>query len=86
MESRTTSHVVTNEENMTNQQDAETIVTIGDIGKFSGTKLGHWHGYQKHDGKLHCMKFSDTDVIPELQHTNAFSVTPTLKNGFQVTS
>ena len=40
--------MVTTEENMTNIQNAETFVTVGDSGTLTGTKFGNRHGYQKH--------------------------------------
>ena len=58
--------MVTSEENMTNLHDAKTQVTVRDSGSLTGKKCGDCHGYQKYDGKLHCVALSDTDVIPGL--------------------
>ena len=69
MDSGSTSHMVTTEENMSNICNVEKIINIGDSGSLTRTKCGNWHGYQKHLRKQHQKILSDMDVIPGL-HTN----------------
>ena len=80
-----TSQMVNLKKNMTNHKDAEARVAVGDSRTLTGTKCGDWHRYQKRDGKLHHVTLSDTAIIPG-RHTNIFSMTLSLKKGFQVTS
>ena len=70
---------------MTNLCDEETLVTVGDSGTLTSTKCGYWHGYQKHDRKIHCVMLSDTVIIPGL-YANLFSIMRSLQKIFQVTS
>ena len=84
-DSGATSHMVNLEENMTNLKDSKTRVTVGDSRIITGTKRGDWHGYQRHDGKLHCVMLTNTAIIPGL-HANLFSVIRALQKGFQVMS
>ena len=60
------SHMVTIEGNMTNLCNKGTQVTIGDSGTLTGTKRGDWHGYQKHDKRIHPLTLSYTYAIPGL--------------------
>ena len=73
------------EDNITNLKDSETRVTVGDSIPLTGIKCGDWHGYQKHDGKLHRVTLYSMAVITGL-HENLFSVAQALQKGFQVTS
>ena len=63
---------------MKNLQDSETRFTVGDNGTLTVTKCGNWHGHQKCDRIIHCVKFSDIDVIKDL-HTNLSGVMRALK-------
>ena len=44
--------MLNSEKNMTNLKDAETLVSIGDSRKTTGTKCGNWDVNKKHDGKI----------------------------------
>ena len=44
------SHIVKSEENIINQKDAKTQVTVRDSRTLTGTKHVDWHGYQRRDG------------------------------------
>ena len=66
--------MVNTEENMRNLKGAKTRVTVGDSRALNGEKRGKWHGWHKHDGKLHCMNLTNTAVITGL-HANLFIVT-----------
>ena len=68
------SHMVTNKEKMTDLCYVEKRVIAGDSGTLTGKKCGNWHGYKKHDRKLHRMTLYDMSVIPGL-HENLFSLT-----------
>ena len=68
------------EKDITNLKDSEIRVTVGD----SITLTREKRGYNSHDGKLHCMKFSNMAVISGL-HANFFSLTQALQESFQVT-
>ena len=72
-------------DNITKLKDAETRVTVGDSIPLIGKKCDDWHGYQKHDGKIHRVTLYSMAVITGL-HGNLFSVTQALQKGFQVTS
>ena len=58
------SHIVKFEQNMTNLNIAETRIAIGDSITLTGKRCGDWNGYQRRDGKLHCVTLSNTYVIP----------------------
>ena len=59
---------------MKNFKNIKTQVTVGDRIILTNAKGVNWHGYQRRDGKLHCMVLSKKVVIPGL-HANLFSVT-----------
>ena len=48
-------------------------------------KLDDWRGYQKQDGKLHHLNFSNTGVMT-LLNTNLFSMIQAIQEVFQVKS
>ena len=66
-DSRATSHMVPTDENTENQKYAETRVTIGDSETLTGIKCVNWQGYQKRDGEIHHVIFSNKSAIPGLQ-------------------
>ena len=67
---------------MTNIQDVETRVTIGDSVTLNGTKCGCSHGYQKRDRKIHCRTSSNMSVIAG-PYANLFNMKQALQKSFQ---
>ena len=70
---------------MTNLQDAETRINVGESTTLFGTKHGNRHGCQKLDGKLHWVMLSNIALIPGL-HANLFSVIREVQKVCQVMS
>ena len=79
------SHMVNSEDNMTNLNNAETGVTIGDSRTFTGKNVVIGTSIINVTENSIILTLSDTAVIPGL-HSNLFSVTRALKKGFQVIS
>ena len=75
----------TPEKNMTNLHDSKTRVTVGDSGALTCTKCGNWHGYEKHDGKIHHVALSDTAIITGLRE-NLSSMKREPQKHFQLAS
>ena len=75
--------MVTNEENMINLRYTKTIFTIGDNVIFTEKKCLDWHGYHKHNIKIHFVALYDTARIPGL-HKTVFSMTQSLQKFFQI--
>ena len=58
---------------------------MGESSKLTRKKRGGWHGYQKHDRKIHPVALPDMAVIPGLCK-NFFIVAQALQKHFQVKS
>ena len=63
-DSSAVSHMVTTDENMTKICDAEIRVTVVNSGTLNRAKYGNWHGYHKHDIKIHHVTLSDAAALP----------------------
>ena len=79
--------MITNEENMMNKQDVETIFSVGESGILTRKEIGNWRVYHNFDRKLHHVTLFDIDVILFLGlHTKLFIMTQALQRGFRETS
>ena len=73
VDSGSISHMVNSEDNMTNLKETKTKFTVGYRKTITGTKHGDWHGWQKHNGKLHHVILTNMAVILGL-YANLFRI------------